>query len=424
MDSTAAVRRQVRVIQSLWGLSFGFYIFIFGFWFFRNYLDKFEDEGGALQFVFLLLIVRQAAIAVLEIPTGWLSDQYGRARMLRIAFAAKAAFHAGLWALPVPDSRAAFVGLGVALSLAFGIASSAFSGTFSRYVFDHFGDNTPEYRQTVASGHSYFFASELVAGVASALLLYYDLGAVAFGLGTAVCLAGLAYASAALADAPHVGPPIVGWRARLRMLGLVFRRLPANAALIVYFGTFLFLLNVVEASWPITVGVSFRKPEVPVAPWLILVSSVCVARLVGTRLVKRLQAGPDGPRWARRGLIYLGFAAGFGVIGLGTLNHLTGEAPLWALGPVVILVVLAHGFIAPAYDILQNYYLPAEFADTRATVVSLGSLFRSGLVVLLALATTTDTAQNVPSGWIAPAIAVVVTTVISVAAFRAAPGRP
>jgi hypothetical protein len=416
-------------MQFLWGVSYGCYIFTYGTWLIQSLsLGSSEDAySGALALSGVLLAVRQTANAVLDIPAGVMADVTGRLRLIRIAFAFKTAFHLGLFSLMFFGGTRLAVFLGFALSLAFSVAYSSFSGAFSSWVVGQVvtAEAGANYKPILAKGHTAFFWGELVAGAGSASLLAQERPEWAYLVGATVCMINLIAALQERADTPAAPIGILAgsfremvprFATRLRHLRDVFLQLPGTALLIVTYASFMFLLNIVEYFWPV-----FLKQELHVEQaqwiWVGVVVSVCVVRLAGAKwlagcviMQNDLSSGEMSAGRARAWFLSLcvlssGMAViysfvspqGHGFIGLGIA--------------VVLLVVFVHGLAAPAYDIVVNSSIPHEFDGSRATILSLGTTIRSIFAIAFAIPAST-------LGWGVPALillaAALLTTLFSI----------
>lgn len=408
------IKKQVATIQLLWGLSFGFYIFTYGYWLFQSYKNITHSNADAMTFLFILMIIRQAGLILFEVPTGVITDNLGRSLMIKVAFAFKLIFQLGLFIIIFIASKYSIIVVGVILSISFSIASSSFNGSLSRYVYDHYGEATDEYKATVAKGHQRFFIGELLAGLISVILLYYNMQFAPYLFGVVCCCIGLIYAIRILKDAPQIKKSIK-WVEKLKIAKIVFSKLPANATLILLFGVFMFLLNLIELQWMVHLfGKEYSQISISVPILLGLILCFCIPRLVASSIARiviaRLQ---DSIGSARNCVIATTVLSSICIFSLGSINYLSGEVNIYFFTLTIIVVVFTHGFSAPLIEILQNYYFPKKLFESRATMLSLGSMFRSILVVLFACFLKSDLPEKIPSSWIIPSIVLFIISIIT-----------
>ncbi len=419
----AELQHCVRTTQVLWGLSFGFYIFIYGPWFYECFGGELND-AVALSFTAALLAIRQVGIAVFELPAGFLADKMrnGRQRLVTSGFAFRLLFFAGLAVLaPLQASTFAFP-VAVAASVAFAAGYSAFNGAFAAWVASRSRaiappSESPELTsRMITEGHVWMFGAELVAGVISVLAYQFGVPAASFAFGIVACVAGTVFSYGHLAD--DSGCPATpravgkGWKQRMSAAHIVVTDLRVVGVIVLLFAGAMFLVNIVEYLWPVALR---SKVEVDNRGWVWMgiLLALSASRLWGARLA--------GKAWVRAHLemvfVLLATLGSGSVIALSFLTD-AGQDNVWMLGFVVVVVVFAHGVMTPSYEALVIRHLPQEFNAWQASILSLGSLLRSILVLAVAIPAAGSVADKTAVGWALPAWIVLVAACIAFVALR------
>jgi len=222
----------------------------------------------------------------------------------------------------------------------------------------------------------------------------------------------------------HALAPATGrttWHAMVRrsqiVLGAssqVIRGLPELMALVAVFATMMFLSNVVDYFWPIALRAELGI-HLPQYWWLAFVVALGTTRIGGAQWVRTVLG--RCARWhrtqqatiLRRLLVGIALLQVSAVILQSTLAFAHRDS-LASLAVVVFITALAYGFLVPCYETLMNLYIPACHAHLRATLLSFGSLVRSGLLLLLAIPSGGHTSSSTCTGWIIPALFLLVAT--------------
>jgi MFS family permease len=414
VERARIVSRNVIVLQFLWGCSYGCYIFVYGAWYvWQLSAGKFYHEG--LVPAGILLTIRQALGAFLDIPLGVLADRFGRLTLVRFAFVAKLMFHGTLASLALVSRWYPPILAGVGSSIFFAIAYTSFSGAFSAWVVSESresGINDPS--TVLAAGHYAFFFGELLTGVVSVLLFSWKSPA-CFLLGATFCAIAWIWAVSKCQEHRSTAPAQLNkfvrvpemarrFRERFQALRKVISTSQIVLAVMMIFGCFMFLLNIVEHFWPVLVK-AYKGSSVPLEQkhiWMIFVLLVCVVRLAGAHLFKnRLNAIKSipielkirrvKPLFLLCGLsaaavaIVVGIVVGISVHSGSGSSQLQAEitaARLFISLSAVLFLVFIHGLVAPLYDVLVNAVMPASLDSYRAAVLSIGSTVRSVLAIL------------------------------------------
>lgn len=431
--SEDGIRRVVNRVQMLWGASFGFYLFVFGPWFFESFGGLYDGQDSltnqqASSYCLSLLAVRQVVIAILEVPAGALADMLGRSRFAILGFLLRALFFVGLAALQWAHADARFL-VAVATCVVFSLSYVCYSGVLSAWVGSMCGRlSIPQMRSPIiANGYVWMFGAELVTGLFS--VLTYKLGqpALTFASGILVCLIGSLYVFRFMNTGDVVTPRrslfADLWK-KCVLAAKVLSGLYGVALLVLLFASMMLLTNIVEYLWPVIIGVVDRSGW----GWMGILMALAAVRLWGAGVVGRMlrkEAQLSSHQQAqrlRRVFATTSSAAAVGVIALAILAYY-GYANVWLLGGVVLLVVLAHGAGEPAFQALVTYHTPPEYDDSRTTIMSLGSFVRSILVVPVVAASVKTAVVTSPIGWAAPAI-IVLLLAIPVGAASGLFGKP
>lgn len=272
------------------------------------------------------------------------------------------------------------------------------------------------------------FLAEMAAGIASVILYLSGYAEVSYYIGLSVCLiASIAcYLHFKEQERFQTKSGVRSILEKLRALATIARATPSILSISLLFASVMFLVNVVDYFWPLYA----HEHPYRGAVWIILVAAVGFVRVQGTSLVLRYcrlspgsgRANPetqDIARWT----VGIAFGAGALVIFLAALTyfHLLN---IWIFGLCVPLILLAHGVIAPSYDSLILNYLPASHEKIRATVLSLGSLLRSMMIVPLAVVSGGKDPSTTTLGWAVPAVLVVASAIFAHFALKTKETKP
>ncbi len=426
-DAIKPIWRALAFVQAGNGLAFGLYLFTFGPWFFDHFGGN-ANAATAMMLTSILLGVRQGGVAVLEAPTGAIADAIGRVHAVTWSWCFRVFFFVGLASLSLCTSISIAFVCGVLASIAYSLSYTFYSGALSAWTVDSCKQIDPsfEYGILLSKGHSINLWGQFLGGILGMCFFLQGITHVAYIIGALLSFVVMAYCMQEMPETPGIaflglkGTFISALRRigeRLAAAGVLLKKMPTLASLIFVYAAMLFLVNVVDYFWPLAVreelGISDRQYL-----WLGFLSVLCLTRIFGARgmltLLRRVKHLPIlQQRIAlRRWLTGLCFISSTAVVGLGWNNY-NGHASFVAVMCVVLTVALTYGFLVPCFETLLNHYIPAEYATSRATILSFGSLARSALLLILSVPAGGHSSSTTTRGWLVPASLVIISALIA-----------
>ncbi len=426
-DAIKPIWRALAFVQTCNGLAFGLYLYTFGPWFYDAFGGD-HNAATAMMLTSVLLGVRQAGVAVLEAPTGAIADAIGRVHAISWAWFFRVFFFSALAVLPLFHGITAVFLCAIFASISFAFASTFYNGALSAWVVDTCRVVDPHYQygHLFVRGYSAMLWAELVGALIGITCFLEGVAYAAYIMGAFVCFVAMSYCLREMPESRHLN--FLGLKATFstitkrvgELLGIgamVLRRAPAITVLILLYATTLFLENVVKYFWPIAVraqlGVTNRQ-----FTWLLLVSVMCLAAIVGARSLRFLldRIHRTDPRRQlvviRRSLLGLCFASATAVLALAVANRY-GYDSFWWVMSIVVFISLTFGFLKPCYETLANHYIPPDFIQARATILSFGSMTRGALLLVLAVPSGGNSSATTTQGWAVPACAVLLSVFIA-----------
>ena len=408
------------VTQVLVGFTNGLYVYMWG-----PYL--YERLGGATKpeiamfLTTILLGIRQGMVALLEVPTGALADAIGRAQTVVMSWVARAIFFSALTALWVCHSTSLSFTCAVIASLAFAISYTMFNGAFSSWCVEMLRERAPEvsYSWLVSRFHSYQMMGVCVGGALSVVLYVNHLAYAAFLLAAVLSFIAMGFAMTKMEEVTSLRfvsteeAPIAAITKRMgEIIGRgaqVCIRKPVLFWIVLTFGAYMFLLNVVAYLWPVYLKERFGLENSFARNWILIIVAAQGLSFVGARLLVWINGF-----WSRRGGVATHLAGfrrlyvGICLLSAVSILLLSWDTAYHQFGgvffPVAVLVVtFAYGIIAPCFETLINAYIPLENAQERATIMSAGSMFRSFMILILAVPAGGSSGATSPIGWAIPA---------------------
>ncbi|MBI2343272.1 MAG: hypothetical protein HYV02_02870 [Deltaproteobacteria bacterium] len=415
--------RVVLLLQCGQGALNGLFLYTWGPYFY----DRFSVTGSvqsALVIVMVLFALRQALVALMEVPVGALADTIGRSRVVMLSFAVRCAFFLSMVALAFCDTLFTAVFWAGAASLCYAAGYTLFNGAFSAWCAEAMRACAPDvpYSWMAARYMIYQSIGEMAGAVLAILLYLHGMPFGAFLCGAAVAYGLMAVGISRMAETRAVAPveqsPRYDLATLVRMIGLriadsvtVVRQLPVMLWVTLTYGAFMFLMSLVLHLWPIYLreiaGAQQLGPAwvgIALLCLVILLASAKGFAVVNDRLI--LRAAGNQARFAMYRWVLSG-AATLSALSVGCLSSVTafaGEPPLGLLIFAIGSVLCSAGIIMSCYDIVINSLIGPECAADRATILSGGSMVRSLLTLLLAVPAGGISAEHSPMGWSIPAV--------------------
>lgn len=414
------------VVQAGKGFVLGVALFIWGPLLFETF-EKMTDHAAAITLMAILIQCQSVWRMLLEVPTGAFADVLGRKRAAVWSFAFGMLYLLFLAFVPFSTSIALTMVLVVLSIFAYGFYYTFFSGSFTAWCVDQLQSVAPDlgYEHVLSRSNTCNLLACMAGGLLGVGLYLQDLAWVSFLLGAVACFAMIIFCLAEMPPEPHLDF-LSGVRAQLpaitRRMGeivgvsiQVFRHSPVIAIAVVIFACYMFLLNMIEYFWPVYVRSTMHGTEQS-AWWLGMVVLVLLSSASGSHFLtwwgKRF---PDSRRTSntslRRLFVGTSIGAACAVLLLSILTKTGHNAIGWLLVAVLPLN-FARGLIIPTFETLVNNYIPTNRAGERATILSIASVLRSLLILLLAIPASGHSGATTTIGWAIPAGLLLVTAII------------
>lgn len=407
------------VVKSVLGFSMGVYEATCGAYFYERFGGA-MNSGTAIMLATILLAARQGLITLLEIPTGALADTIGRVQVVVISWVARTIFFVCLAAMWFCNSTALAVTIGAVASIFWAICYTCFNGAFSAWCVDYLKENAPEYPYSILVSYSHnYFTTSMAIGTPIGIFFYLQgYPSLIYAVVALSCFLCMGYSlmqmkdtrSLQFVDRHQINYTSILRTMRERFLSScsAFRFRPALFWIVMTFGIFIFLLNIVQFLWPI-----FLKETTGAEKWSWMWVTLAMGGNIACALSSRLFV------WVSRALskihstanrlnyflllftgvsivsafmvVWHGYATSYGV------NNFI------LLVATVLTVLVSYGFMGACFETLVNYYIGDNNDQERATIISSGSFVRGVLFVFLAVPSAGSTAADSPIYWAAPA---------------------
>jgi MFS family permease len=425
------------VMQHGLGLTNGLFLYVWGPYFY----DHFSINGGvgaAITITMILFAMRQTLVALLEVPVGALADTIGRGHVVILSMVARAFFFLTLAAMAFADHVTTAVFWASLASIGYALSYTLFNGAFSAWCADTVRERAPAYPYAwFASRYAMYQAvGEIVGSVFSIWLFIEGHPFAIFFAGAVISYALMGYGITVLRE-PRTAHASTRRRLDvalvLRDIGqnisdgfVLIRSMPVLTWVIMVYGSYMFLMSLVLHLFPVYLREVAGAGKLSTL-WIGLVVLSMVVQFLGARtfawLNDRLVHAQSGNR--ARFAMYRRFFVSTAVICAGSVLALSGSVALQQsfhlviFGVTLCVVTCSFGIIPAGFDILVNASISAEHSSQRATVISMGSMIRSVLTLLLAVPAGGTSAENSPVGWAIPALALLVAAVGAYVALRA-----
>lgn len=408
------------IVQVAWGFTEGIYMYIWGPYFYEKFGSPISP-AHAMFLTTILLGLRQGLVALLEIPTGALADAIGRVHAVILSWVARVVFFVCLAAIWLCHTVSFAFTFGMLASVAFALSYTLFNGAFSAWCMDKLKEiNAPvNYTWLAARFMSYRSFSTIFGTLLGVGCYIVGLPFFGFCIAAIVSFAGMGFCMSQVEETRNI--EFVRWKKG--QLSKVTRRIgeiigkgfdvslktPVLFWIILTYGAFMFLVNIVCYLWPVYLH-SRGGVQNFSSTWLVVASLAPILMFVGSRALAWLN-----DRWSHSGgtsahiiairRIFVGFALFSALFVLG-LSWETLYQPIgvFFFPGAVLFVLLSFGVISPCFETLVNHYIPPEDAPERATILSAGSMLRSFLILVLAVPSGGGSGEKSPIGWALPAV--------------------
>lgn len=418
------------VVQTVLGFTNGLYLYTYGPYFYEKFGGSIEPTTAML-LTTILLGIRQALVALLEVPTGALADAIGRVQVVILSWGMRILFFVSLAAIWFCDSIGFAFGWGVIASIAFALSYALFNGSFTAWCVETLKEKAPHVNYGWLSARYYSYQSLAIAagGVLAVWLYLHEMIFVGFLAAAFLIFCAMAYCMARMKEVQSLHflrAHEVQFSTITRRIGEIIGRAvqicaktPVLFWIILTYGSYMFLLNLVMYLWPVYLKSAFHADENLGLNWMLIVLSSELLRTLGSRILVRLNT-----KWTRDGGVerhLVGFRRIF--VGSTLLSSVAILALSWDTAfhmvssfffpTAVMIVIIAFGIVAPCFETLVNAYIRAEDAQYRSTITSAGSMLRSILILLLAIPSGGSSGETSPIGWALPATLLLISTIVA-----------
>lgn len=408
------------IVQTTLGFTNGLYIFTYGPYFYQKFGGEI-NPANAMLLTTILLGVRQGLVALLEVPTGAFADAIGRAHVIILSWVVRVFFFVSLAVIWLCQSPSTAFAWGLVASIAFAINYTFFNGAFSAWCVDILREKAPHvsYGWLSSRFYSYQFIGDLIGGVLAVYLYLIQLHFVGFLLAGFIsfCLMGYLMSRMKEVRSLHfLNQQQVQFSTITRRIGEIIGKSsqicfnkPVLFWIVLTYGSYMFLLNLVVYLWPVYFQSVAGKQSNYGQNWILIIVISQLLRFFSSRFLVRLNQ-----KWLKTGgvakhltgfrRLFIGVAifASLLIISLSVEIFLQ-KNDVFLFPSAIIAVILAYGIMGPGFETLINAYIPVEEAQYRATIMSAGSMFRSFMILILAVPSGGSSGTTSPIHWAIPA---------------------
>ena len=420
--------RTVQIFKIVDGTSLGLGLFISSPYLYQIF-SKFGNLDQAFFYTAVLIATYFGLIALFEIPTGAFADTFGRVRTVILSLVLSSAN--GILVVSI-----FFIGnLGLVVALAFitrvlsSFAYTLASGTFSAWLVESIREREPNfgYERLLARGAALEHFSMILGAILGITTYLYGAPYIAFLVMTLLKLGCLSYCFSAMEESKSLVFFNIEsnlWQLMrthtIKTIKIAVNLCRTNKLIqwfTIAYVNYVFLFNIVDRLWPIALGGQFGIQKWSyqwyVMGLIIPLCSAMTARLLahwGDKTQKKdiVHSATGLGRW----FFVCVYLSTFAILFLGWVNH-QGIINFPVFLVSVLILEASAGIVYPAYETLVCHYMPAEHAQERATVLSIGSALRSVLVFIFIIPSRGTSDAMSPVGWMLPASILLVMGVVS-----------
>ncbi len=423
LPTVRELRRVTTVVYTAIGAMNGLFLYVWGPYFMAHF--SVGDASAAITITMILFAMRQALVALLEVPAGALADTIGRGHVVILAMVSRSVFFLSLAAISFCTQLYSAVCWGVLASIGYAVAYTFFNGAYSAWCADRLRTIAPAVPYAWISTRYTIYESigEVIGAVLSITLYVLHFPFLIFFGGAVLAYGMMGYCFNRM--------PGSGTKARergalrlaaiMRTLGdrvadsiLVCRRHPVLLWVTLVFGAYGFLMSLVVHLWPVYLHAIIGADQLGVE-WISIAVIGLVLQGVGGWWFSRAndrrmgRAVDNRARFIYYRRVYVSTSI-LCAVSIGTLStwQFFGNPPLWLFAGAVGVTLFVSGWIWSCYDIFTNSFVSSDFSHARATVLSAGSMTRSVLTLILAVPAGGLSAEHSPIGWMIPALVLLV----------------
>lgn len=418
------------IVKGVIGFSMGVYEATCGAYFYDRFGGSL-NPSIAILLATALLAARQGLITLLEMPTGALADTIGRVQVMLISWVARTIFFFCLAAMWFCTNLSLAVTIGVIASVFWAISYTCFNGAFSAWSVDYLRENAPEYPYSIVASYSHnYYTTAAIIGTPLGIMSYlWGYPALIYTVVGVLCMICMGYClfcmkenrSLRFIERDQVSIVLILQKMCEHLWNSysACRHRPAIFWVVMTFGAFMFLLNIIKFIWPVFLKETTGSDKWS-AMWIGLAVGCDIACAMSARffvwISKRIDLVINPLRrldlfsWIFSG-VSIASALMVMLHGYATA-HLVNSFSFLVV--TVVVVVVSYGIMGGLFETLVNHYIGDRNDKERATIISSGSLIRSVLFVFLAVPSTGSSAASSPIYWGIPAILLLVSASVSI----------
>ncbi|MDO8527487.1 MAG: hypothetical protein Q7T03_07365 [Deltaproteobacteria bacterium] len=408
------------IVQAALGFTNGFYLYTYGPYFYEKFGGPI-NPANAMLLTTVLLGIRQGLVALLEVPTGALADAIGRAHVVILSWLSKFIFFLSLAIISMCQTPASAFAWGVIASIAFAMNYTFFNGAFSAWCAETLKEKAPSvsYGWLSSRFYSYRFFSEMFGGVLAVYLYIRGIPFAGFLFAAFISFCLMGFCMSRMKEVyPHhfLDRQQSNFAMIAKRIGEIIGRsaqicskTPVLFWIILTYGSYMFLLSLVMYLWPVFFKSKFGGHAHFGRNWIgIIIASQFLAFLSSRLLVKL------NHKWSKEGgitthltgfrriFIFFAIISAVVIIAL-SINIGYFHKSAYLFPSAIIFVLLAFGIIGPCFETLINAYIPQSETRYRSTIMSAGSMFRSFMILVLAVPSGGSSGETSPINWAIPA---------------------
>lgn len=412
--------RVTMVTMSNFGFTAGLYLYTWAAYFHDLFIERQASEETAMMLMAIQLMLHLGLIALLEVPLGAVGDALGRRKTVLWSLIFRAFFFAGLAGMVFFETLFTTYMCLIFASIAFSINYTLFSGTFTAWLVDSCIEQSPTFGYERLIGRCYMYRQVTIAlGCLVGMYLYlHELIFVAYGCAAFACIATLVYCKEEMQETAQLhfsdvsGVSLGHTFKRIAEIITLSLRICRNSrpvlGLIGLFASFIFLVNIIQYYWPVAAKSHLQLSENSLQ-WTFLVVAITMGSALGSLVFTKYSDMHERryncsvPRQdLRHWLTFSALVIALPIVALSMLVKF-GKFPALLFFSAVFAAEGALGMFTPVYESIFNKFIPNEYAQERATLLSLGSMLRSVFVLLLAVPSSGSSGVTTVAAWIIPA---------------------
>lgn len=416
-----------KVVQMTIGFNLGLYLYTYGVFFYESFGGA--KNPTALKLAAVIFIIGNAVMLISDVPMGALADYMGRKKTVILTFLFRAIFFFLMaWVCFIPSTRSAFILSAVAYTC-FGISYTLYSGSFVAWIVDSIRERkrSEGHGVILARSYAHMTLAEIIGALIGLSLYLKGYIFYAFSLGFTSCILCAVFCAVVMKETQNLNfyQGKLSWKnSSQRMKKIIVNgfkasvQTPAVTYLMLMYASFMFLINTVSYLWPIAMKSNFGAGKMSPYWYLIVFLSLTLC-FVGSKMMEWLShnkkgSDPNGTTsnvttWIWFVLFALIMSVPVAYLGIKTQE---GNITLPLFIVTVAFSRFAYGFLRPAYETLINNYIPPQYSQERATIMSFASMLSSVVVILLMIPSAGKTGEATTVGWLIPSGLLLFLTII------------